>query len=432
MGVSRTVKLSMIAAVALAAAAVAPAGPALAAGHSPALPAATSSGARLWANNYKALKGASGAAVAVSPSGATVFAAGGEMKPSGRYDGLVVAYSATTGAILWKSVYSLTSGAEMDAIAVSPDGSTVFATGPGGTIAYAAGTGAVLWTDASLGGAQVVVSADGSTVFVTSNSGATVAYSAATGALVWQSTTTGFEIGLSLTVSPDGSVVYAVGIADGGDCEAVAYNAATGATLWQAESSAGGRLDQVAVTPDGSTVVASGPEIALGFNAATGAQLWVRTITTGEIGASQSALAMSTSGSAAFVSQVVYHISHGIVQYTDYETRAYNTATGATVWQKVYKDGLGYGPSAAGVSPDGSTVFVTGTSTNTAGNYIYTTVAYSTASGAQLWIAHFEEGAKSQAEALAVSPDAIFVTGTSSQTIGQTDGFKLATVAYSY
>jgi hypothetical protein len=75
--------------------------------------------------------------------------------------------------------------------------------------------------------------------------------------------------------------------------------------LWQTQYSGGGRLDQIAVTPGGPTLVASGPEIALGFDAATGAQLWAKTVTSEEVDPSQSALAMSTSGSTAFVSQAV-------------------------------------------------------------------------------------------------------------------------------
>ena len=86
------------------------------------------------------------------------------------------------------------------------------------------------------------------------------------------------------------------------------------------------------------------------------------------------------------------------------------------------------------VSPDGSTVYVTGTSgARPANGVAYTrivTIAYSAATGSQLWRANY--GVRKQnsgAVALAVSPagSTVFVTGTSQRR----QGSYLATVAYS-
>ena len=86
------------------------------------------------------------------------------------------------------------------------------------------------------------------------------------------------------------------------------------------------------------------------------------------------------------------------------------------------------------VSPDGSTVYVTGTSeARPAQGVAYSrivTIAYSAATGSQLWRADY--GVRKQnstAVALAVSPDGstVFVTGNNQRR----NGSYLATVAYS-
>src|SRR5215468_9433729 len=81
--------------------------------------------------------------------------------------------SAATGAKLWVRRYSEPAGAlnVSTAIAVSPDGSTVFVTGWNRvTVAYRAATGGLFWTARYSGGTNanaVVASPDGSKVFVT-------------------------------------------------------------------------------------------------------------------------------------------------------------------------------------------------------------------------------------------------------------------------
>ena len=87
--------------------------------------------------------------------------------------------------------------------------------------------------------------------------------------------------------------------------------------------------------------------------------------------------------------------------------------------------------NAAGlaVSPDGSTVYVTGTSIanyNTPADYA--TVAYGATSGAQLWSARYTvTGAQNNAAGVVVSGGNAVVTGTSGPFGGQS---QFATVAY--
>ena len=90
---------------------------------------------------------------------------------------------------------------------------------------------------------------------------------------------------------------------------------------------------------------------------------------------------------------------------------------GARLWVARYDDGSG-GYDAAhamAVSPDGSTVFVTGDSwpAGPTGRD-YATVAYSAATGTQLWVSRYSgPGPRTDAWSVAVSPGGgrVFVTG---------------------
>jgi DNA-binding beta-propeller fold protein YncE len=92
-----------------------------------------------------------------------------------------------------------------------------------------------------------------------------------------------------------------------------------------------------------------------------------------------------------------------------YATVAYKASTGAQLWVARYNNGLG--PSAVGFSVHGSEVFVTGPAFSGA----IATIAYNAATGARIWVSTWRAGADESASptGLAVSPDntKVFVTG---------------------
>jgi hypothetical protein len=136
-------------------------------------------------------------------------------------------------------------------------------------------------------------------------------------------------------------------------------------------------------------------------------------------------LDVSPDGSMVFVSG-----SSSNSMGPDYATVAYDTATGLPLWVSRY-DGPSHAwdyAAALKVSPVGKAVFVTGSSFGS--GFDYATVAYDSSTGDQLWVARYKgsDGGDDSAAALAVSPDgsAVFVTGF---VVGR-HGRDYATVAY--
>jgi sugar lactone lactonase YvrE len=357
------------------------------------------------------------------------------------------------GTPLWAKQFG-DSESQINSVAVSPDGNTVFVTGLNSsdyaTLAYNTATGAQLWTKLykSAGGCSfdnaVAVSPDGKTVFVTGECEettigdfdyATVAYSAATGAQLWVERYNGagtLNYANAVAVSPSGKTVFVTGESDSKDFLAqyatVAYNAATGAQLWVERYGSVPELDpayhnSVAVSPTSGAVYVTGITDSAGtsggvyatvaYNAVTGAQLWAERYS--GLGGANS-VAVSPDGSTVFVTGNIFREGGGV----GYGTVAYNAATGAQLWAKIHLGRLGAIPRAAAysvaVSPSGGTVYVTGTSWN-GGTFEYATIAYDAATGAQQWIKLYHgpgsASGYSLGYAVAVSPTSgtVIVTG---------------------
>jgi outer membrane protein assembly factor BamB len=415
----------------------------------PATAASRTAGDQLWLST---LRSGFAYANAVSPDGSKVFVTG--------ESGSTVAYDAATGARIWGAFHAR---ATFSAIAASPDGSTVYVLGEVGrklnflTVAYDADTGAKLWQATYNGPAndsdfptQIGVAPDGAKVFVTgwsvgigtSFDFATVAYDAATGAQLWVSrydNNGAYEVTHDLVVSSDSQTVYVVGESPGdiyNDYATVAYDATAGSQEWVARYNSGGTRGDtpyaIDISPDGSKVFVTGCSgdfdycvnshaVTIAYDAVTGDQVWLEEfqgpggLTIGRD------LAVSPDGSTLFMTG-----SAGGATSQDAAVVAYDTAMGAEVWTAVYR-GPGNEndyPCCIKASPNGSQVFITGDT-----GVAWATVSFDAQSGARLWASIYEgDHGYNAAYALSVSPDssAVYVTGTS-----LTRGYEFVTIAYS-
>jgi outer membrane protein assembly factor BamB len=417
---------------------------ALSPGRALASTATAAARAPLWVTHQYVLKGGVNGQVAASPNGSAVFVAGQIATGPAIADAMLWDYNQATGAPLWHERYTAARQSWFSAVAVSPDGATVFATGAAQatssspanylTVAYNAATGATVWADPA--GPQgradaIALSPDGSAVFVTGATG-TVAYSAATGATLW----TASAGASAIAVAPGGSAVYVASSLPFGFHNqynaylTIAYNAATGATLWSRQFDVPkGRstATAIAASPSGNAVVVTGVTFSsvggagnfgtVAYNPVTGARMWVRSYHSSSGSGQARSIAISPDGSKVFVTGSAG--ASGLF-YGYYATLAYNTAAGTPLWTARYRGPASGNGSVAwdlAVSPDGAKVFVTGYSFSATqlGQPQFATVAYAAATGTQLWAGRFGSPATEACYGMSVaaSPDSskVFVTG---------------------
>jgi hypothetical protein len=390
-------------------AALAPAGAAPAGAAARATRAAP--GAQLWVARYngQANSGDFAYSMAVSPGGSRVFVTGGsDGGPATGEDYATAAYSADTGGQLWVRRYS-GAGDHFDiarSVAVGPGGGRVFVTGVTGQI------------PGETGGDY-----------------ATLAYSAATGRQLWVRRYNGpsnrSDAASAVAVSPAGTRVYVTGISGGRGASAlatVAYSAATGRRLWVSRYATPGNgfaaAAAMAVSPAGTTVFVTAESwfgsrgtiyVTVAYSAATGRRLWVSRYhgpqrTPREAPAS---LAVGPGGARVFVTGY----SLGRVSSGDYATVAYSAATGKQLWVSRYNGPANRYDAATSVavSPGGGKVFVTGYSRRRTLSPADATIAYSAAAGKQLWVSRYNGppngGAVASAAAVSPAGTTVYVTG---------------------
>ena len=384
-----------------------------------------------------------------------------------------VASAGTVDPTMWKARYSGLGDQGVDranSLVMSPDAARVFVTGEShgdyATVAYMAGTGVAIWEQRYDGPGQAydraisaAVSPDGSTLFVTGGSAgttgrqdyATIAYNASSGAVLWTRRYDGPGVGShggdtasDLAVTPDGTKVIVTGSSSGPlthtDVATIAYDAATGAMVWGVRfDGPRSKLDgagALAFNPDGTRVFVTGYSdyfrfygtqyVTLSYDISTGAEMWTTLYDSpvdSEPGDSGRSLAVSPDGTRVFVTGSTTE---------EYATLAYDAETGEQIWVDRYDAGGYAGARSVAVSPDAATVFVTGNSEislNDGGDYA--TLAYDASTGARLWVARYPSRADQggRASSVVVSPDGtkVFVTGG---TFGSRLGSGYATLAY--
>jgi hypothetical protein len=425
-------------------------------------------GQQRWVERYDRIGDSDyGIDTAVSPDGSTVFVTGASLTTSEDDDIATIAYAASDGTKKWEQRYGRPDGFDVGvAIAVSPDGSTVFVTGTSNrfassddfvTVAYAASNGAQLWVrrytraaDTVDRGAAVLVSPDSQTVFVTGQSHSssstayvTIAYAAADGTRLWRTVSDGTEQGNAMALSADGTRVFVTGgieTAGNMDYETIALDASTGAAVWEKTFNGEANGDDagmaVGVGPSGSKVFVTGRSdgpTTLGNYAtiaygADGSERWVRRFHAPADIYSIMALAVAPNGSRIVVTGWGERDGH-----EQFATVAYG-ASGAKAWADRYdgpvnKDSFG---ADVDISPDSSQAIVTGKSWTAKGGYNFATIAYGVTHGPRLWVRRYDgpDGLYDSPSAVAISPTGsrAFVVGDSDSIDRHTD---YLTVAYS-
>jgi outer membrane protein assembly factor BamB len=421
-----------------------------------------------WVTGYDGHAGQGGDARAVAASASTVFVTGSsDLSTAGETSWATEAYQASDGHKVWSAVYSPPgdTAASATCIAVSPAGPAVFAGGDGVIQAYNATTGATLWSDhnaATQGVSALVVSPSGSDLFAIGAAGTsadesylTSAFNASTGATLWTATYQGpaklNSTATGLAVNASGSTVYVNGssqvkaksstnVADA----LVAYDAATGAQQWAARYSTGSDIKAggVVVSPSGSQVFAGATVLTitssaddysglvLAYDASTGDRQW-KIQNTGPVEETTLAGLVDAGGS-----QVIITEENGFATgRSDFETIAYDPATGAIVWKAAFKGhGTTGGPVGIAATPSGATVFVAGDEHLKSGKSGYQTLAYDPATGGLLWSASYglsTRGGDVNAIATGGSGSQAFVTGEAIDPKKPTGNPEWETVAYS-
>jgi hypothetical protein len=273
--------------------------------------------------------------------------------------------------------------------------------------------------------------------FATQDDIVTVAYAAATGAEIWTARYSGpnSDGGLALRVSPDGSVVYVAGrsmnTSLNSDYITVAYETTGGGLLWEARYDGPGHYEDLAtlldVSPDGSLIFVSGYSwgestvydyATIAYDAASGSPIWLHRYNgQGNNYDIPHAIGVSPDGSTVYLTGTA---DAGAPSHEDYATIAYAAKSGAMMWARRYAEPGTSGPDIAsdlGVSPDGSRVYVTGISYAPGTHDDYATVAYDSHNGARVWVARYNGVTNDTdgATGLGVSPDGsrVYVTGYS-------------------
>jgi PQQ-like domain len=430
-----------------------------------------------------------GSVMASSPDGRLVYTAaltnvGTQANGQLLYNYVVIAVDAATGEQRWASIYPGTSDLPnpvVDALAVSPTGSSVYVTGylyngdtfqeAIATVGFDANTGQQLWAVlVSLATSpDVTLSPDGRRVFVVGTiyganpeggsyeHAATFCYDAVTGQELWSSQYHGSgadrAIASRVAVKADGSLLYVAGgkLGSNGsinDLVLLTYNPATGALLHEAHHPASANPPSGIALSDSRIFVAASINLTnpggipvqnaltIGYDK-NGNELW-SAIYNEEIDPQlpsyyyvnyDGPITASPDGSRVFVTMHSNSLlGDGMV------TVAYDAASGSQQWASRDDSSseffcIGCNGPLLQINPDGEELYTTEVSDVSPETAEFKTICYDTATGTKKWSSLYREGTDlTQPFAMALSPNGarVFIAGTRAPLNGTSDLVALA------
>ena len=358
------------------------------------------------------------------------------------------AWATTPGQQRWSMTFDGGYNVNIEAIAMSNDLVVALGYVQGLTndtrdrrvIAYDADTGGVVWQDTFDASGEtdnaedVVMGPSGGRVFVTGESYVsrkrgydivTTAFDADTGVRQWTRRYDGphgdFDEARGIDISADGQRLFVTGTSNN-DYLTIAYRTLDGEQLWTQRFDDGVKDDakDIAVSPTGNQVFVtgtSGPGIGtdyatVAYRADNGSELWRRWFGSAEHGDQVAALAVGPNGTRVYVTG---H-STGLSTSKDVATVAYRSTTGETAWKMRYDGPASLKDRGTGiaVSPDGSSVFVAGSSEHATDQYDKVTIAYASGTGAEIWSTRDDTNS---GWTLAVTPDGTKVVAPGLSTV---------------
>lgn len=366
---------------------------------------------------------------------------------------------AATGDFLWRSTFGGSpgsSGFDFLQIATSPDEEVVFAASPVpngglraiGVVSWDAASGAPRWSATLSTGPDrddypraLAVSPDGLTVFVAGRSfdsassrWALFALDAPSGALRWSDTFDGAGPGVpddqmgwitwdeptAIAVSPDGLFLYVTGASDSGatgyDYTTLAYVALSGTRLWTARAAGPGTsaASSLAVAPDGMTVFVTGASrpsptgerdaLTIAYRWLDGAQLWAHRFGPAQSTVEGRAILVSADSRTVYVGATAWEPPSGPT--TGIHVLAYNAATGGVKFVRRATQESTDMVRALHLAPSDARLLVVAETPNP------TVLALNPVTGSESW--RMTSTAQSSALGSALSPDGsrLHLTGT--------------------
>lgn len=265
----------------------------------------------------------------------------------------------------------------------------------------------------------------------------TIAYRSSDGRAVWKAGYPGGDYDAPKAIAADAARVYVTGIATethNYDYYTIAYDAATGAVVWTARynGSSNNSMDiPNAIALSNSRVFVTGSSTGLGplttiaYDAATGAQQWVARYDSPD-GGDHGGVGVVVARGKVYVTESV---QLGLHQIT---TVAFSAATGAQLWAHEYAP-TNVSAHAGGIATDGTRVYVTGSQYPWGSEPAdWAVVAYDGATGAHLWteVYNDRQSRDDQPAAIATDGSRVYVTGVTSGRRGKYNGWDYLTIAY--